>query len=181
MALRYVEVIRDIDPSRPSLIIRAINPTVAMIANHELHSVVDAYFDLAIDLAHEHGLAGVAFPPGSGQDFMSNRTEVGKVIRKCYEERSVPIHRYDREEQSETKWRNEPREVQQAFSAYEEGNGRVSRLYAIWRASDSTRYPTESSQALTLVFRAELAEYTRSFNDPVVQRDRAAGSVAFAL
>jgi hypothetical protein len=149
MALLYVEAIKDIDPTRPSLIIRAINPTVAMVANHDPHSVVGAYFDLAIELAREHGLAGVAFPPGSGQDFMSNRIEVSKVIRKCYEERAVPLYRYNREGQSETMWRDEPREVQQPFSAYEEGNGRVSKLYAIWRASDSTQYTTEPSQALT--------------------------------
>ena len=40
--------------------------------------------------------------------------------------------------------------------------------------------PSEPSQ-LCLVFRAELAEYTRRLNDLVVQRDRAAGGVAFRL
>ncbi len=38
--------------------------------------------------------------------------------------------------------------------------------------------PSKPSQ-LGLIFRAELAEYTRSCEDLVIQRDRAAGRVAF--
>ncbi|KWF29494.1 hypothetical protein WL84_09155 [Burkholderia cenocepacia] len=139
MALLYAEVIHDIDPARPSLIMRAINPTVAMVASHEARSVVDAYFDLAIDLAREHGLAGVAFPPSSGQDFMSNRSDIGRVIREQYEKRSVPLYRMLREEQPGSSWRNVPRAIQQAFSAYEEGQGCVTTLFAVWRVTEHSQ------------------------------------------
>ncbi|WP_107309698.1 hypothetical protein [Burkholderia metallica] len=150
MALLYSEVVDGIDSTRPSLIIRAINPTVSMVASHEPHSVVDAYFDLAIDLAREHGLAAVAFPPNSGQDFMSNRADIGSAIRNRYEGRSVPQYRSRREGESETTWRDEPREVPCDFSAYEEGNGRVTTLYAIWRESEPARLTEDLCQASTV-------------------------------
>ncbi len=139
MALLYSEIVDAIDSLRPSLISRAINPTVSMVASHEPNSVVDAYFDLAIDLAREHGLASVAFPPHSGQDFMSNRADIGSAIRKQYEGRSVPYYRSQKEGETGTSWRDQPREIPHAFSAYEEGSGRVSTLYVIWRASRHVR------------------------------------------
>ncbi|WP_412529639.1 hypothetical protein [Burkholderia lata] len=150
MALLYSEVVNGIDSTRPSLIIRAINPTVSMVASHEPHSVVDAYFDLAIDLAREHGLASVAFPPHSGQDFMSNRADIGSAVRKRYEGRSVPHYRSQEEGGAGTPWRDQPREISHAFSAYEEGSGRVSTLYAIWRASEPARLTEDPAQALTV-------------------------------
>ncbi|MCW3609120.1 macro domain-containing protein [Burkholderia cenocepacia] len=139
MALLYAEVIPDIDPARPSLIMRAINPTVSMVASHEPQSIVDAYFDLAIELAREHGLGSVAFPPSSGQDFMSNRSDIGRVIRERYEKRSAPFYRLHGMEQPDSDWRNAPRVVRHAFSAYEEGHGCVTTLYAIWRQPEQVQ------------------------------------------
>ncbi|KVL70735.1 hypothetical protein WJ50_06040 [Burkholderia ubonensis] len=149
MALLYAEVVEAIDSMRPTLIIRAINPTVSMVANHDPHSVVDAYFDLAVELAREHGLAGVAFPPHSGQDFMSNRSDIGRVIRDRYEKRSVPFYRLPLKEQPDTKWRDAPRAIQQVFSAYDEGNGRVGTLYAIWRATEPSHRSQHTLQAVS--------------------------------
>ena len=149
LALLYVEVVPDLDATRPALILRGINPTVAMVTNHEPHSVVEAFFALAIDLARTHGLAGVAFPSDGGQDFMSNRTDIGKVIRKRYEKRSAPVYRYQERERSEADWRREPRSIEHAFSAYEQGHGHVGTLYAIWRASEPASVSPHLSQAVT--------------------------------
>ncbi len=149
MALLYSEVVARIDSVRPSLIIRGINPTVGMGANHEPHSVVDAYFDLAIELAREHGLAGVAFPPHSGQDFMSNRSDIGRVIRERYEKRSARFYRLPPEEQPDTKWRDAPRAIEHSFSAYSEGNGRVGTVYVIWRATEPSHRPRSNLQAVS--------------------------------
>lgn len=149
LALLYVEVVPDLDATRPSLILRGINPTVAMATNHEPHSVVEAFFALAMDLARTHGLAGVAFPSDGGQDFMSNRVDVGKVIRKRYEKRSVPLYRYQERERSESDWRREPRSIEHAFSAYEQGDGSVGTLYAIWQAAKPETFAASPSQALT--------------------------------
>lgn len=121
-----------------------------MVTSHEANSVVDAYFDLAIDLAREHGLACVAFPPHSGQDFMSNRADIGSAVRKRYEGRSVPHHRFQEEGETGTPWRDRPREIPHAFSAYEEGSGHVSTLYAIWRASEPARLTGDPAQALAV-------------------------------
>ncbi|MDR8032273.1 hypothetical protein [Burkholderia cenocepacia] len=150
MALLYSEIVDAIDSLRPSLIIRAINPTVSMVASHEPNSVVDAYFDLAIDLAREHGLASVAFPPHSGQDFMSNRADIGSAIRKRYEGRSVPHHRWEQQGETATQWRDQPREIPHTFSAYEEGNGRVTTLYGIWRDGQPARLTEDLGQTSTV-------------------------------
>ncbi|MBF3494886.1 hypothetical protein ISF74_07755 [Burkholderia pseudomallei] len=149
LALLYVEVVPDLDATRPALILRGINPTVAMVTNHEPHSVVEAFFALAMDLARAHGLAGVAFPSDGGQDFMSNRTDIGTVIRKRYEKRSVPLYRHQEREHSEADWRREPRLIEHAFSAYEQGHGSVGRLYAIWRAPEPARVSPQLSQVVT--------------------------------
>lgn len=134
VALLYVEVIPDLDRTRPSLIIRGINPTGAMVANHDPHSIVKSFFDVAISLAREHGLVGVAFPCDGGQDFMSNRDDIGKVIRQRFEKRHVPLYR-DRERlEHEIDWRDAPRLIRQTFYAYEQGDGRIETLYAIWAA-----------------------------------------------
>ncbi|MGV4658963.1 hypothetical protein [Burkholderia pseudomallei] len=149
LALLYVEVVPDLDATRPALILRGINPTVAMVTNHEPHSVVEAFFALAMDLARAHGLAGVAFPSDGGQDFMSNRTDIGKVIRKRYEKRSVPLYRHQEREHAEADWRREPRSIDHAFSAYEQGHGSVGRLYAIWRAPEPASVSLQFLQAVT--------------------------------
>ena len=149
MALLYVEVVPDLNATRPTLILRGINPTVAMVTNHEPHSVVEAFFALAMDLARTHGLAGVAFPSDGGQDFMSNRMDIGKVIRKRYEKRSAPLYRHREREHSEADWRREPRSIEHAFSAYELGHGSVGRLYAIWRASEPASVSPQLSQTVT--------------------------------
>lgn len=149
LALLYVEVVPDLDATRPALILRGINPTVGMVTNHEPHSMVEAFFALAIDLARTRGLAGVAFPSDGGQDFMSNRTDIGKAIRKRYEKRSVPLYRHQEQEHSEADWRREPRSIDHAFSAYEQGDGSVGRLYAIWRASKPASVSPQLSQVAT--------------------------------
>ena len=149
LALLYVEVIPALNSLRPSLVIRGINPTVGMMSNHEPHSVVDAFFAVAIEIARTHHLAGVAFPSDGGQDFMSNRMDVGKVIRRRYEKRSTPFLRYQKREHSEADWRHSPRLIQQTFNAYQRGHGRVETLYAIWRSSEPVTFASESSQAVT--------------------------------
>jgi hypothetical protein len=135
MALVYFEPIAALHPTRNCLIIRAINPMDDMLATHSTASIVDAFFDVAIQIAHDNGLAAVAFPAHCGAHLLSNLRPVEKDIEKRYIKPSVtpPYRRSDEPvTESPTEWRSKPREVRGEFYAYERGQMQVNTLYAIW-------------------------------------------------
>ncbi|SDU40569.1 MULTISPECIES: hypothetical protein [Pseudomonas fluorescens group] len=135
MALVYFEPIAALHPTRNCLIIRAINPMDDMLATHSTASIVDAFFDVAIQVAYDNGLAAVAFPAHCGAHLLSNLRPVEKDIEKRYIKPSVtPLYRRSDETVTEnpTEWRSKPREVRGEFYAYERGQMQVNTLYAIW-------------------------------------------------
>ena len=135
MALVYFEPIAELHPSRKCLIIRAINPTNEMLATHTTSSIVDAFFDVATQIADDNGMTAVAFPAHRGMHLLSNLTAVEKDIEKRYIKSSVMLSYRKMGEattESPTEWRVRPREVRGEFYAYERGQERVSTLYAIW-------------------------------------------------
>ncbi|WP_211464557.1 hypothetical protein [Collimonas silvisoli] len=141
LAMLYHEVIVDLDPTRPSLIIRAINPTDAMMAGHDATSIVDAFFTVAVEIAQAHGLAGVAFPSDGGQDFLSNRSDIERDIKRRYIKnagQALGLASRRAEHSAGLCLGESPRPVQHEFYAYEHGVGRVQTLYVIWRPAAST-------------------------------------------
>jgi len=129
-AMIYREIVADLDPTRCCLIIRAINPSSAMMANHDAASIVDAFFMVAIEIAQTHGLAGVAFPSDGGQDFLSNRDDIQKDIKGRFikNARQVPDFASRRTGHPA----GTPKSVRHEFYAYEHGQGSVQTLYVIW-------------------------------------------------
>ncbi|MGC5887247.1 hypothetical protein [Ralstonia pseudosolanacearum] len=135
MALLYVEVIPEIHPTSPSLVIRALNPIGEMGTTHAIPSIVDTFFDTAIRIAEANGLACVAYPDSDGMHLLSNQYAVEDDIRKRMTRKSIPYrayHHYVQPSSGETSWRAAPREIRSPFFAYERGEGKVGRLYAIW-------------------------------------------------
>lgn len=135
MALVYFEHIAALHPTRNCLIIRAINPMDDMLATHTNSSIVDAFFDVAIQIAKDNGMTAVAFPAHCGMHLLSNLSSVEKDIEKRYIKPSMkfrfrPSNVVATENPSE--WRAKPREVTGRFYAYEQGEGGVNTLYAIW-------------------------------------------------
>jgi len=135
MALLYVEVIPSIDPTTPSLVIRALNPIGEMGTTHAVKSIVDTFFDTAIHIARSNGLACVAYPDTAGMHLLSNVDAVEKDIYKRFTRKSVPYRsyqRYDSSSREGASWRAAPRQIETPFFAYERGDGKVGRVYAIW-------------------------------------------------
>lgn len=135
MALVYFEPIAALHPTRKCLIIRAINPMDDMLATHTTSSIVDAFFDVAIQIAEDNGMTAVAFPAHRGMHLLSNLSSVEKDIEKRYIKPSVtlPYRRVDEAiTENPLEWRAKPREVSGGFYAYELGQERVSTLYAVW-------------------------------------------------
>lgn len=135
MALLYIEVLSAVDPTRPSLVIRAINPTDEMLSGHAGDSIVEGFFDVAICIAQENKLACVAFPSPSGMHLMSNREVIEDILKDRYIKRSERQVTWDRlaGKTERPPLREAPQQVEAEFDAYERGQTSVSTLYVIWR------------------------------------------------
>lgn len=131
MALIYMEPVPALHSSKNSLIIRAINPTDDMLATHTTSSIVDAFFDVAIQIAKDNSLAAVAFPYHKGIHLLSNHPAIEKDIDKRFIKPSVGLI-YGRLDYEDAEWRVKPRSVNAEFFAYEKDNEKVDELYAIW-------------------------------------------------
>lgn len=135
MALVYFEPIVELHADRNCLIIRAINPMDDMLATHTTSSIVDAFFDVAIQIAKDNGMAAVAFPAHCGMHLLSNLSSVEKDIEKRYIKPSITLP-YRRVNEAVTErprdWRREPRLISGRFYAYESGQLPVNSLYALW-------------------------------------------------
>lgn len=131
MALLYFERIPALDANRDTLVIRAINPMADALASYGAPSIVDSYFDVAIQIARDNGLAAVAFPSPMGMHLMSNHQTVENDIRDRFMKRSQSFFTLNAEKPS-PRWLGQPRKVEAKFYAYESGQTLVNELYAIW-------------------------------------------------
>ena len=136
MAYLYFERIRELDLNRDTLVIRAINPMSDVLASHNISSIVDSYFDVAIQIARNNGLAAVAFPAPIGMHLMSNHEIVEKDIRDRFMKHVKTFATWDVE-------KSLPYKVDTNFYAYESGATLVNELYVIWHIGENEQ-PTSS-------------------------------------
>lgn len=138
MALLNFERITALDANTDVLIIRAINPMTDALASYGVSSIVDSYFDVAIQIARDNGLAAVAFPPPDGMHLMSNRPIVERDICDRFMRCAQSFISWKIGDMSQP-WMLEPRKVAAKFYAYESGQTLVNELYAIWHCGESER------------------------------------------
>ena len=134
MAMLYIEPIQALHRTRQSLIIRAINPTKQAMASHDAASIVDAFLDVATQIAEENNLACVAFPTDAGMHLLSNRKEIEDDIKARFISQASKRRLFDARGVS-LSWPDKPVVVEAAFDAYEKGQARVETLYVIWSAA----------------------------------------------
>ena len=131
MALLYFERITALDSNRDTLVIRAINPMADALASHSVRSIVDSYFNVAIQIARNNGLAAVAFPRPLGMHLMSNHQSIESDICERFVKRSRTYFARSAEKPT-TPWLGQPRKIAANFYAYESGQVPVDELYAVW-------------------------------------------------
>lgn len=137
MAMIYFESIPALHPTKRCLIVRAINPMDEMLATHTVHSIVNAFFDVAVSIAQENELAAVLFPNPGGMHLLSNQSTVEKYFKKRLIERAEPYRQIE-PGASAANWRTRPRRLNTRFYAYAEGQQQVSELYAVWANNQIT-------------------------------------------
>jgi hypothetical protein len=134
MAMIYFESIPAIHPTKRCLIVRAINPMDEMLATHTVHSIVNAFFDVAVSIAQENELAAVLFPNPGGMHLLSNQSTVENYFKKRLIERAEPYRQIE-PGASAAHWRTRPRRLNTRFYAYAQGQQQVSELYVVWANS----------------------------------------------
>lgn len=135
MALVYFEIVPEIHPRKKTLIMRALNPMDDMLATHTAQSIVDAFFDVAIQIAKDNSFAAVAFPWHNAAHLLSNRPPIERDIERRFIEVSKPMplrHFEGRTIRDKEDWRKKPRSVATTFFAYERNCQKVGTLYSIW-------------------------------------------------
>ena len=130
MAMLYVQNIPAIDASRPTLIIRALNPINAWVSEHEPTSMVDAFLEVAFTIARENDLAAVALPGNDGH-MLSNVSALELDLRDRYVTKSVASRHRFQQPSSDGKL-SPPWEFQTRFDCYAQGHGQVSSLHVLW-------------------------------------------------
>jgi hypothetical protein len=132
MALLYVQPIAELDRTRSSLVIRAINPTDEMLGGHDPESIVDSFLQVAVQIARDNRLACVAIPAPSGMHLMSNRASIEAYVKDRYVRRARPHLVRDADGRGQS-LQDCPSVVRARFFAYEEGCELVEELYVVWR------------------------------------------------
>lgn len=139
MAMLYRQVVREIDENRPSLVVRAINPTAEAVSRYDIDSIIDGVIGIANTLAKDNGCAAVAIPTLHGYDVLTNRSAVAQNFkaRLATDQISDGIHPMIGHSVSAT------------FHCYEEGRreATVSRLQIIWRAEEEVTLPSPTKPA----------------------------------
>lgn len=136
MALVYVEPISALAADGDSLVIRAINLTDEMLAEHTADSITESFLDVAIQVAQANGLACVAFPAPTGMHYLSNKDAIVAYIKGRYIKRAVRGRDLKRAELGDAtaSLRSRPQQITASFDAYERGSSqRSDTLYVIWR------------------------------------------------
>lgn len=137
MALLNFETIRGVDNIKKTLVIRAVNPVKAVIASHDISSIIESFFDVAIRIAQDTGCIAVAFPAPSGQGFMSNHKAIEDYIEDNYIKCSKDSYSHKFNENLPDNLRSMPLKLKETFYAYETGRGAVDALYIIWYADNA--------------------------------------------
>lgn len=136
MALIYIQNLPELDCMRPSLVIRAINPTDEMLAGHSVASIVESFLDVAVQIADDNELGCVTFPSLTGMHLMSNRAPIEKYLKERYANRASRWRKLDHDTECYS-LRDKPQQVETPFYAYEHGQELVENLYVIWRTAGS--------------------------------------------
>ncbi|WP_205833111.1 hypothetical protein [Azohydromonas caseinilytica] len=137
MAMLFLEVVPAIDPERPALIIRALNPVARYASQHDVATIVDAFFDTALSIAADNALAAVAFPGDGGMDLLSNVPAVQRDIQKRYVGRAGRYLSHKAMPSAHGRRLDRPARVDAPFDGYARGGGgNVSSLYVIWRGGE---------------------------------------------
>jgi len=157
MALLYFERVPALDANRDTLVIRAINPMADALASYGVSSIVDSYFDVAIQIARNNGLAAVAFPSPMGMHLMSNHQTVENDIRDRFIKRAQSFFAWNVEKPS-PRWLGQPRKVEATFYAYESGQTLVNDLYAVWHLEEDEQ--TSGAAGPSLAPSRSLAQQT---------------------
>jgi hypothetical protein len=147
MALLYFERVPALDANRDTLVIRAINPMADALASYGVSSIVDSYFDVAIQIARNNGLAAVAFPSPMGMHLMSNHQTVENDIRDRFMKRAQSFFAWNVEKPS-PRWLGQPRKVEATFYAYESGQTLVNDLYAVWHLEENEQTSVAAGPSL---------------------------------
>lgn len=147
MALLYFERVPALNANRDTLVIRAINPMADALASYGVSSIVDSYFDVAIQIARNNGLAAVAFPSPMGMHLMSNHQTVENDIRDRFMKRAQSFFAWNVEKPS-PRWLGQPRKVEATFYAYESGQTLVNDLYAVWHFEEDEQTSVTTGRPL---------------------------------
>lgn len=137
MALLYFEKVSPLSRDKNTLIIRAINPVKAAMVSHDVSSIIESCFDVAIRIAQDTGCVAVAFPAPSGQGFMSNHKDIEDYIEDNYIKSSEGSYYLNTKERLSANLRHVPQKLMETFYAYETGSGSADALYVIWRAGNA--------------------------------------------
>ncbi len=136
MALLYFEKISRIDKDRRTLIIRAINPIEEMLSRFSVSSMVDAYVDVAIQIARDNDFAAVAFPEPNGMHLMSNLSAIEDYVK---ERHSISSRSITLPGVRSTPWSGDSISVKdELFYAYEKGVTPINRLYLLWECEQAS-------------------------------------------
>lgn len=130
MCYMYIERLPNIHKDKPTLIIRAINPMLEYVTNHDANSIVDSIISMGIEIARDNDFAAVCLPEDLGCELVSNRSEIHAAIISRFKQR-------DKKKVGQPPKNKElyyPVHVNAHFDAFEIGGGkRVSSLYVFWR------------------------------------------------
>lgn len=131
IALLYKEGLPALHPSRPALVIRAINPTDDAMARYHVSSVVDALLSTAVEIARASGCVAVAFQPNTGMHLLSNLDPVAKDIGERYIGAGVPSTT-PMPRGLGNAWLRPTKIVSTLFDAYERGTQSIEQLHLVW-------------------------------------------------
>ena len=140
LAYVYRQVIAAIDPVRPCLLIRGINPSPKAVARYDPSSIVEAVLNAAVHIASDAGCAALAIPQDSGQDWWSNRREITTALKKR-------LAKIEPTSVSHTQaWAIGGRSCGDSmrrapFYAYQQGEGAVHDFYIWWRSPAFRAHP----------------------------------------
>jgi hypothetical protein len=95
-------------------VIRAINPVEGMLLVRDVDSIVDSFFNVAIQIAKENNLVAVAFPCDGGQHFLSNTLMVENLITERFIKKSSQMNQFDFNDEAKPRI-NQPRRISLPF------------------------------------------------------------------
>lgn len=136
MALVCLEPIPALHPTGLCLIVRAINPMDDMLAAHTASSIVETFFDVAIQIAEQNSLVAVAFPSHNGAHLLSNQKSIeDDIVARYMNKATTSIGDLADADGAKIRahWRRNPLRVRMRFYAYEVGQEEVNDVFVLWQ------------------------------------------------